>query len=292
MATPFDLPQNRLSAGTSVTAPQLERAIQPMLADRNWQDAGQPAFVERAAVISTTLNFAQMVVDGDANAITALDFTLVDPTSLVVTFNQLMDHLRLSAINDERDATLFKPLTKQGASALIDWLGQQDWANRRKSIVEESNVAKVKAAMADDNAAEAALADAERELEDGMYLRPDNTIYKVYRTRAGQQVAKRAAVKVTAVDAKGETTYEATMVYEGKAPLRTLTPLMRMSMEEAQQFGALYNICCICGTELNNEVSVALGIGPWCGGREFGEPFKVMVKTTRKEIKAKAKDNA
>ena len=131
------------------------------------------------------------------------------------------------------------------------------------------------------------------ELEDGMYLRTDNTIFKVYVTRSGQKVAKRAVVTVvTETGNASETTYEATMVYEGKAPLRTLTADMRMSLEEAQQFGALYNICCICGADLNDEVSVALGIGPWCGGREFGEPFKVMVKTTRKEIKAKAKADA
>jgi hypothetical protein len=130
------------------------------------------------------------------------------------------------------------------------------------------------------------------DLEDGMYLRTDNTIFKVYVTRAGQKVAKRAVVTETGVDEEGNTTYEAEMVYEGKAPLRTLTADMRMSLEEAQQFGALYSCCCICGADLNDEVSVALGIGPWCGGREFGEPFKVMVKTTRKEIKAKAKADA
>jgi hypothetical protein len=83
--------------------------------------------------------------------------------------------------------------------------------------------------------------------------------------------------------------YEAEMVYEGKAPLRTLDATMRMSMDEARQFGALYSHCCICGEHLENELSVALGIGPVCGGREFGGTFKVMVKTERKRIKDAAK---
>lgn len=285
MATPFDVPTVRTSTD-SVTQPQLVRALAPMLADRDWMGrTDQPKFVERVAVINTTLNVAQLAVDGDANVLSALDIVLDDPSNIVTTFNQLMDYLRAAAISDERDAALWNPLTKQGASTLIDWLGGCEWADRRVSKVEESNVVAAKASVAADRAAS-------EELEDGMYLRPDNTIYKVYCTRSGQKVAKRAVVTETGVDEEGNTTYEAQMVYEGKAPLRTLTAAMRMSIEEAQQFGALYNICCICGADLNDEVSVALGIGPWCGGREFGEPFKVMVKTTRKEIKAKAKSDA
>ncbi len=128
------------------------------------------------------------------------------------------------------------------------------------------------------------------ELEDGMYVRStDGVIFKVYVTRSGQQVAKRAEVTVVGTDDDGKTVYEAEMVYEGKAPLRTLDATMRMSMDEAQQFGALYSHCCICGDHLENELSIALGIGPVCGGREFGGTFKVMVKTERKRIKDAAK---
>jgi hypothetical protein len=127
-------------------------------------------------------------------------------------------------------------------------------------------------------------------LEDGMYVRStDGVIFKVYVTRSGQQVAKRAEVTVVGTDDDGKTVYEAEMVYEGKAPLRTLDATMRMSMDEARQFGALYSHCCICGEHLENELSVALGIGPVCGGREFGGTFKVMVKTERKRIKDAAK---
>jgi len=36
-------------------------------------------------------------------------------------------------------------------------------------------------------------------------------------------------------------------------------------------------------------MSVALGIGPICGNREFGEEFKQTVKLTRAELKAAKK---
>lgn len=128
------------------------------------------------------------------------------------------------------------------------------------------------------------------ELEDGMYVRPsDGAIFKVYVTRSGQKAAKRAEVTVVGTDDEGNTIYEAEMVYEGKRPLHTLDATMRMGMDEARQFGALYSCCCMCGETLSNELSIALGIGPWCGGREFGGEFKVMVKTERKRIKAEAK---
>ena len=131
------------------------------------------------------------------------------------------------------------------------------------------------------------------ELEDGMYVRAtDGVIFKVYRTRAGHAAAKRAEVTVVGVNDEGKTVYEAEMVYEGKAPLHTLDASMRMGMDEARQFGALYSCCCMCGETLSNELSIALGIGPWCGGREFGGEFKVMVTTERKRIKAEAKAKA
>lgn len=54
-----------------------------------------------------------------------------------------------------------------------------------------------------------------------------------------------------------------------------------MSLEEAREFGATFNYCGICGRELNNPISVKLGIGPVCGNREYGEEFKLIEKEAR-----------
>lgn len=261
MATPFNYNTTAAAANVALaTTPQLVKAIGPMLDDRKWQDATD-AFATRCAAIKTVLAFATD---------TSYDVPVERTGDIATDFAALMAEV-------ERTADMpraFKPLTKDGASKLIEWLGQQQWAGS-VSKVEESNVVAAKAAVAADRAAE---------LEDGMYVRAsDGAIFKVYVTRSGHKVAKRAVVTEV------EGGYEAEMVYEGKAPLRTLDATMRMSVEEAQQFGAIYGICCMCAAELNDETSVALGIGPVCGSREFGEPFKVMVKTTRKRIKDAAK---
>jgi hypothetical protein len=41
----------------------------------------------------------------------------------------------------------------------------------------------------------------------------------------------------------------------------------RLSLEEAQAFGHQTGQCCVCSRTLTNPESVALGIGPICGGR-------------------------
>lgn len=55
-------------------------------------------------------------------------------------------------------------------------------------------------------------------------------------------------------------------IYEGARPLRTL-PLVPLTKEQAQAYGRQTGVCCVCGAELTNPVSVQAGIGPICGGR-------------------------
>jgi hypothetical protein len=263
MATPFNFNRPAAAAAALATEPQLRRAIAPMLADRDWRSAPD-AYSMRCAAIKTIID----LLESGTNP-TAMNVELTG--ELAADFAAVMAQCALHA--EPGMERVWKPLTKDGASALITWLGQLAWADRGVSKVEEANVVAAKAAVA---------ASRSEELEDGMYVRPsDGAIFKVYVTRSGHKVAKRAIVTEV------EGGYEAEMAYEGKAPLRTLDASMRMSVEEAQQFGALYGICCMCAAELNDETSVALGIGPVCGGREFGEPFKIMVKAARKALKAK-----
>lgn len=125
-------------------------------------------------------------------------------------------------------------------------------------------------------------------LEDGMYRRKsDGTIFKVYHTvhGANTQVAKR--LKVTGDTASNNLTVK--FVYEGRRPLSTLSPTERLTIAEAAEFGAVYGICCICSRTLTNELSIALGIGPVCGEREFGGDFEFMVERA-KFGKVKPKD--
>jgi len=65
----------------------------------------------------------------------------------------------------------------------------------------------------------------------------------------------------------------------------TADDIYNPTLEEAIAFGPKYGRCAICGRNLNDELSVALSIGPVCGGRQFGNSFKVMKKMAEARIK-------
>lgn len=99
------------------------------------------------------------------------------------------------------------------------------------------------------------------ELPDGMYRDDEGHIYKVYHTvhGANQQVAKLLVVE----PGGGGASFE----YQGKAPLRDLTPDHKLSLEDAKAFGVVYGVCCVCGATLTDENSIRNGIGPVCASK-------------------------
>jgi hypothetical protein len=54
--------------------------------------------------------------------------------------------------------------------------------------------------------------------------------------------------------------------------------------EAAIRFGLEIGACSNCGRRLTNRISRALGIGPVCGGRMFGDDFRPMVTSKRQEL--------
>lgn len=104
----------------------------------------------------------------------------------------------------------------------------------------------------------AATATTGRVVEDGIYRTPDGTVYKVQEAKLthGRLYAKRLTVE----DGKGVFVYE-------RGGISLLTPAMRMTLDEAREYGRLYGVCVRCGSPLTDEVSIAAGIGPICAGR-------------------------
>jgi hypothetical protein len=49
--------------------------------------------------------------------------------------------------------------------------------------------------------------------------------------------------------------------------IRRLTLADKMTRQQAEEFGKLYGICCVCSRTLTNEDSIERGIGPVCAGR-------------------------
>lgn len=94
--------------------------ISNLITERQWNE-GKDSWVRRIAVIAATLHIAERVATDDRTA-QQLKIELFDRSDLFVTFHQLMSFSYDSAVNDERDPSQSKPLTKKGASALIEYL--------------------------------------------------------------------------------------------------------------------------------------------------------------------------
>ena len=94
---------------------------------------------------------------------------------------------------------------------------------------------------------------------EGFYLH-EGGVYKVQRAvhGSGHLYAKRLVLEGIEEDRRG------TWWVYAKGVVSRLHQGLRLTQEEAAAFGKLYGICCICGTQLNNEVSIERGIGPVC----------------------------
>lgn len=119
-----------------------------------------------------------------------------------------------------------------------------------------------------------------RVTEDGMYRNPaTGEIFKVQFNRAKGDGRRLYAKRMVAWDAEGNkitrfSDQEADGVQLGRVVFEFLQggmlkvkPEMKMSLEQAKRFGALYGTCCECGRTLTNEESIAAGIGPICAGK-------------------------
>jgi hypothetical protein len=55
-------------------------------------------------------------------------------------------------------------------------------------------------------------------------------------------------------------------VYE-RGAIQSLSAKDRLTVEQAEELGALHGVCCVCGAELTDPESVKRGIGPVCRGK-------------------------
>jgi len=96
-------------------------------------------------------------------------------------------------------------------------------------------------------------------LDDGWYEGPNGEIVKVYASNySGTQIAK---ILNTDVDNRSEQ-----WTRNDKALRWDLVP---MSMERALELGSIFGICVRCGAVLEDDNSIAAGIGPICATKGF-----------------------
>ena len=93
------------------------------------------------------------------------------------------------------------------------------------------------------------------DVEAGIYFR-DGEVVKVQRAvhGSGNMYAKRLDKNT------GRFEYSPGLI-------RRITPDMKMTLEQAHEYGALYGVCCNCGRTLTDETSIEAGIGPVCAKR-------------------------
>lgn len=93
----------------------------------------------------------------------------------------------------------------------------------------------------------------------GIYANNDGEIFKVYKALNGSHMLCKKLV----ADKESKT---AEFQYVG-APKRHVNHDMKLTLEQAKTFGAIYGVCCVCGRTLTDENSIAAGIGPICAGK-------------------------
>lgn len=233
--------------------------IADLLAKKAWNDEtlGRK-YVSRAACVNIAISWA--IDPSQLGAGRSSIEAVATSAELGGRVNQILAHAGTGVEAD--GAYAWAPLTTKGASNMITWLR----GLRFKA----------------DAPVPAPVAKAERvELEDGMYM-VDGTVYKVQHSLN----SSRQYAKVADITDLGDGNFEVSFAYAPGA-IAKISPEHKMSYEQAKEFGALYGTCCCCGRTLSNELSIALGIGPVCGEREFGGEFKIIIKEAKLELKAR-----
>ena len=93
--------------------------------------------------------------------------------------------------------------------------------------------------------------------EVGMY-RNSQGVFRVKQSKRGSFYAMRFVPEAS--------TKSLRFVYEAGA-IHDISASDRMTVEQAQEVGALAGVCCVCGADLSDEKSVRAGIGPVCAKR-------------------------
>ena len=269
--------------------------IADLLRTRDWVNSGQAKYISRAATLNLMITWAM-----DPNA-TGEDGSpiLLDSIRVVMSSDKVGERVNqgLAFILENNGTSdsyeyCYEPLTSNGASALIDWLKPMGLCTTEPAC-----------SPAGDPATDNVLASEEPEsdeLEDGMYRSNAGEYLKVYKTQKGHQVAKIARIEKSfdpeCLSCSGDYDHEhactchfvVSFDYVGKRPLRDLRPSMKLTLAQAREFGMIYGTCVCCGRTLTDELSVYLGIGPVCGGRQFGsEGFKQVLKQAKSDIALK-----
>lgn len=261
MASPFTTPFNFDNA-TAVPAVTTDHAtdgqisfIEDLLGRKAWNNSGQPAkYVSRAAILNLVIGWTTGAVpfpagDGGSAAVRyALRGDHGDSNGQIVNA-VLTVCADAGRANDADVIAVWKPLTKKGASALIDWLLELD----NKAEATAAPKAEATAASADEVPAGRYAVETEDGATNGL------AFYKVDRPTEGRW-AGYVFVKLMVSDDEQRLSRAA-----GAAVLAKIAAAG--AAEASARYGHEIGECGVCGRTLTNDESRAAGIGPICASK-------------------------
>ncbi|QFG08977.1 hypothetical protein SEA_MAGPIE_41 [Mycobacterium phage Magpie] len=241
MGSPFATSTAPASLVVAASEGQL-KFISDLLSTRKWQQAqGVDKYVSRAAALNIVLSWAMNLDSAPGEVVATVD----GYSELGDGVNAVLATMRENAASDS--AYLWAPLTRQGASALIDWL---------KSLPTQANV------RVDDRRYE----DATVEVPAGRYAIDTQVhavngtaFYKVDRPETGRWAGYVFVKQIIGSDE------QKLSMKQGRA---ILARIAAVGAEAASaRYGHEIGECGICGRQLTNDESRARGIGPVCAAK-------------------------
>lgn len=268
MASPFKTTSPIADAPVAATAAQLN-FISTLLAERVWNDveALAASYISRAAMLNIVISWA---TDLDNRPEKAAEL-LADVRDAGEAVNILLAFLGES--NEAReggvkvDPAVYKPLTKKGASALIEWLKGLPIKGGSAGIRVERALDRMDAEAKVDAPAPVAGTDAYADsvpagryaIDTQVHAVNGTAFYKVDRPTEGKW-AGRVFVKQIISDDEQRLSQ--------KQGLGILARIAEVGAEAAAaRYGHEIGECGMCGRTLTNDVSRERGIGPVCAAK-------------------------
>ena len=242
MNTPFD-------TQSPVIVPATDNQIlfiEKLIAKQDWNAVGTaPKYVSRVAVLNLMISWSREYMSETVPAEIArmINGTVGRLASIGVKINALLAHCADSAA--EGFEFCYEPLTKAGASKLIDWL---------KALPEKTASTEAVHVAAEKVGEQIATDD----VTDGIWIMADGSTVKVQEARNGS-----GRLYAKTMDEDGRFEYVTGLIGKLTREFRTGTA-RKMTLDEAAAYGALYGRCIECGRTLTDEDSIAAGIGPVC----------------------------
>lgn len=153
--------------------------------------------------------------------------------------------------------TISRPATEKQLTYIRSMVNDKYTEDERTPYIEFLDTAAISSVRASEIITHLkSLPDLHADVEVGMY-RVDGVVYKVQMSQGYYGVAGRLYAKRLTDDG----------FVMAPGAIRKIRVSHRMTLEEAKEYGRIYNVCCVCGRVLTDEKSMAEGIGPRCSGK-------------------------